>query len=112
MRHNCVACILESKKIKARNAPAHTCAKADPKYREPDTCTISDQKHFKVKIYDQLYCDAERTLFRLEHQYLNGCKVKRFTEMWLNGKNFRLTLNKVDQYIWVPEDVYLKLVFL
>lgn len=108
----CVACILEKKNINSSKKPAHTCARADKAYKEPPSCLIADEKHYKVIVYDRKVTTNDAALFRLQHQYLNGCKVKRFTEMWVNHRDYSgPSFNEGEACIWLHERKYNKLVF-
>lgn len=111
---NCIACVLESKKIRASNAPSHTCAKSRKDYQEHTSKILSDNtKVFCIKIYDELRFTDNAILYRLEVQFLNGYKVKRFAELWVYNEHSKLIETfGVNKYVWVTKKFYDKLVFL
>lgn len=102
---------MEQKGIKAKNTPAHICAKSDPKYQEPERTIISMEVHRKVKIHDCIANSDNGSLFRLNSQFLNGFKVKRFQELWVPDKVWTKSLTPETNVIWIKEWYYYKLVF-
>ncbi len=110
----CIACILESKKIKANNAPPHTCAKSRKDYKEPDMIILKDgTKAYSIEFYDEKARTDNSTLYRLTRQFINGYQVKRFAELWVHNEYEKgIETFGLKRCVWVDKKFYDKLVFL
>lgn len=108
----CVACLLLRRGVKTRTAPAHTCARANPKYVEPE------RRGERVKV---LYSTVKAKtysahLYVLTAQWLNGHRVKRGTEIWIpleKGICFETAHQtaRPEKAVWVDEEFYYNLAF-
>lgn len=109
----CVACILLKKGIKPQNPPIHICAKGKSDYAEPQTRMMDGRKVYQVFYKSIKTTTYGSTLYKLRPQYLNGYKVKAYTELWVPhfvsmGHD---SAGDNNLWLWMTEDFYLQLAF-
>lgn len=111
---NCTACVLAKRGVRTRQAVPHTCARGNRDYIEPEIRIGLDGK----KVYQIFYHSVKlstygSTLYKLKPQYLNGFKVKAYTELWVPHFMSQGCDNAGEnkKWVWVTEDFYLKLSF-
>jgi hypothetical protein len=112
MKQNCTACILEKKNCRPANPPKHTCARGDKNYTEPEQQTFVEGIYHKIFIHDEKFYTGKAALYRLKAQYLNGYKVKSYTEIWFQVQH-TLGPEKAGEtlWIWLKDEQYKKLAF-
>lgn len=108
---NCVACELLRKKIRARNAPPHSCGRYKKGYIEPD----HKDGYVKVLFHQRITQTAGASLYTLHAQWLNGYRVKRGTQKWFRNADhvaeWQYDTKKPEHELWLKESEYEKLAF-
>lgn len=109
----CIACILDSKNIRASNAPAHTCAKSNKSYKEPDSKKLADGSIvYRILVYDAIRYTDHGTEFRLKSQFINGFKIKQYTKFFVPlWESEGHEVDRPDSYVLVKDRFYRKLSF-